>query len=109
GHRNRTNLNPVTGEHGHGSHLLRREVADCRGRVGNLGARWACRWMVCVATVATAESQPAPQRLTSNPTENPVSASAISPDGKYLAYSDNTGTFLRLISTGETHALLPKD
>ena len=32
------------------------------------------------------------RRLTSNLTENPVSASAISPDGKYLAYADKTGT-----------------
>ena len=50
-------------------------------------------------------SQPlaAPQRLTSNPTENPISAAAISPDGKYLAYSDKTGTYLRLMSTGEVH------
>src|ERR1700686_1716507 len=30
------------------------------------------------------------RRLTSNPTENPISVSAISPDGKYLAYSDRT-------------------
>jgi eukaryotic-like serine/threonine-protein kinase len=50
---------------------------------------------------------PAPsQRLTTNPTENPISASAISPDGKYLAYSDKTGTYLRVMSTGETHTLL---
>jgi Tol biopolymer transport system component len=33
---------------------------------------------------------------------------AISPDGKYLAYSNKTGTYLRLISTGEVHPLLPK-
>jgi eukaryotic-like serine/threonine-protein kinase len=48
------------------------------------------------------------QRLTTNPTENPVAASAISPDGKYLAYADKSGTYLRLLSTGEVHALLPK-
>ena len=55
-------------------------------------------------------SQPSatPQRLTSNPTENPVSAVALSPDGKYLAYSDKTGTYLRLMSTGEVHPLLSK-
>jgi serine/threonine protein kinase len=47
------------------------------------------------------------RRLTSNPTENPLSASAISPDGKYLAYADKTGTYLRLMSTGEAHNLLP--
>src|ERR1700676_1647777 len=48
------------------------------------------------------------RRLTSNPAENPVSASAISPDGKYLAYADKTGTYLRLMSTGEVHSLLSK-
>jgi serine/threonine protein kinase len=55
-------------------------------------------------------SQPlaTPQRLTSNPTENPISASAISPDRRYLAYSDKTGTYLRLMSTGEVHPLLSK-
>jgi eukaryotic-like serine/threonine-protein kinase len=50
-----------------------------------------------------------PRRLTSNPTENPVTVSAISPDGKYLAYSDKTGTYLRLMSTGEAHSLLSKN
>ena len=48
------------------------------------------------------------QRLTTNPSENAVSASAISPDGKYLAYADKSGTYLRLLSTGELHPLLPK-
>ena len=51
----------------------------------------------------------AARRLTSNPTENPISVSAISPDGKYLAYSDRTGTYLRLVSTGEVHSLLSKN
>jgi serine/threonine protein kinase len=50
-----------------------------------------------------------PRRLTSNPTANPISVSAISPDGKYLAYSDRTGTYLRLMPTGEVHSLLSKD
>jgi len=48
------------------------------------------------------------QRLTTNATENAISASAISPDGKYLAYSDKTGTYLRVLATGELHPLLPK-
>ena len=48
------------------------------------------------------------QRLTTNATENRIEASAISPDGKYLAYSDQTGAYLRLLSTGEVHPLLPK-
>jgi eukaryotic-like serine/threonine-protein kinase len=49
------------------------------------------------------------RRLTSNPTENPIAVSAISPDGKYLGYSDRTGTYLRLVSTGEVHSLLSKN
>ena len=49
------------------------------------------------------------RRLTSNPIENPIAVSAISPDGKYLAYSDRTGTYLRLMATGEVHTLLPKN
>ncbi len=43
--------------------------------------------------------------LTSNPAENPVYAAAISPDGKYLAYADFSGVFLRLLETGEIHSI----
>jgi serine/threonine protein kinase len=43
--------------------------------------------------------------VTANPTENPVYAAAISPDGRYLAYADLTGVFFRLLETGETHSL----
>jgi serine/threonine protein kinase len=43
--------------------------------------------------------------VTANPPENPVYAAAISPDGRYLAYADLTGVFVRLLATGETHAL----
>lgn len=41
------------------------------------------------------------RRLTTNSTENPVNVGAISPDGKYLAYSDQKGMHLKLIPTGE--------
>jgi Tol biopolymer transport system component len=44
-------------------------------------------------------------QLTTNSSENPVSAAAISPDGKYLAYSDLTGLHLRLIDSGETNTV----
>jgi len=40
-------------------------------------------------------------RLTFNPSENPVGSAAISPDGRYLAYSDTAGIRLKLLSTGE--------
>src|SRR5205807_2141881 len=44
-------------------------------------------------------------RLTANPVDDPVRAAAISRDGRYLAFSDETGFFLRQIETGETHSV----
>jgi len=41
------------------------------------------------------------QRITANPPENPLLAAALSPDGKYLAYADQSGVHLRLVKTGE--------
>jgi serine/threonine protein kinase len=51
--------------------------------------------------------QPTPnhRQLTSNSSDAPVTAAAISPDGKYLTYTDNTGIYLRVIETNERHAL----
>ena len=44
-------------------------------------------------------------QLTSNSLETPATtAAALSPDGKYLVYADETGISLRLVGTGETHA-----
>jgi DNA-binding winged helix-turn-helix (wHTH) protein/Tol biopolymer transport system component len=45
------------------------------------------------------------RRLTANPEDNPVAGGVISPDGKYLAFADNTGFYLREVDSGETHAL----
>lgn len=45
------------------------------------------------------------RRLTANPDDHPVLRAAISPDGKYLAFSDNTGFYLREIDSGKIHAL----
>jgi DNA-binding winged helix-turn-helix (wHTH) protein/Tol biopolymer transport system component len=47
------------------------------------------------------------RQLTANPPESPVSNGAISPDGKYLAYTDPNGMHLKLIQTGETR-LIPQ-
>src|SRR5258707_4020042 len=38
------------------------------------------------------------QRLTANPSDDPVLKAVISPDGKYLAFADRTGLFLRIIA-----------
>ena len=40
--------------------------------------------------------------LTTNSSENPVIGGAMSPDGKYLMYSDTRGMHLTLIASGET-------
>ena len=45
------------------------------------------------------------QRITSNPEEAPVLGAVISPDGKYLAYADPTGVYVREIASGEMRAL----
>jgi len=45
------------------------------------------------------------QRLTANSAERPVLGAAISPDGKYLAWSDALGIHLTLIATGDSHVI----
>jgi DNA-binding winged helix-turn-helix (wHTH) protein/Tol biopolymer transport system component len=47
------------------------------------------------------------RRLTSNSTEIPLSRGAISPDGKYVAYSDPGGLHLKLLQTAEVRTLPP--
>jgi DNA-binding winged helix-turn-helix (wHTH) protein/Tol biopolymer transport system component len=55
------------------------------------------------------EKQPASAprflRLTANPADDRVRVSAISPNGKYLAFADETGFYLREIDSGETHSI----
>lgn len=41
--------------------------------------------------------------LTANPADDRVRTAGISRDGNYLAFSDETGFYLRQIDTGETH------
>ena len=49
------------------------------------------------------------RRITANPDDVPVTSAVISPDGKYLAYTDKTGFYLKQVDNGETHpVLLPK-
>ncbi len=77
--------------------------------------RWVavlCLALILVAVVvwapwrlASRSTDIVERRLTSNSSENWVSGASISPDGKNLAYSDNTGIYLKLIRTGETHSL----
>lgn len=53
---------------------------------------------------------PVEQRITSNSPEVPIKFAVVSPDGRYLAYADPTGMYLRQIASGETRPWpLPKD
>jgi serine/threonine protein kinase len=49
------------------------------------------------------------RQLTSNSSEVPVMTGTVSPDGKYLAYSDTTGIHIKIIETGETQTLAQPD
>jgi serine/threonine protein kinase len=46
-----------------------------------------------------------PKQVTTNAVEDPVGVASISPDGKYLAFSDLEGLHLRVLSSGETQSL----
>ena len=82
--------------------------------------RWAILIVIAVLLVGTGvglyiaygphhPAQIQQRRLTANPEDDPVLGAAISPDGKYLAFSDHTGLYLRDTETGETHPIsLPK-
>jgi serine/threonine protein kinase len=52
-------------------------------------------------------TEPTLKQLTFNSSENPVQGAAISPDGKYLAYSDPSGIHVRVLSRGEER-LIPR-
>lgn len=47
----------------------------------------------------------AEQRITANSPEAPITAAVISADGKYVAYADTTGIYIRHLDSGETHPL----
>ena len=50
------------------------------------------------------------QRVTSNSPGTPVAFAVVSPDGRFVAYADPTGLYLRVIASGETrHWDVPKD
>ena len=49
------------------------------------------------------------RQLTTNSSENRVISGAISPDGKYLAYTDYLGVHLKLIETGEIRTIPPPE
>jgi eukaryotic-like serine/threonine-protein kinase len=55
----------------------------------------------------TAEAELKQRRLTANASDNFVTGAVISPDGKYVAYGDQSGVHVKLIETGETQTIPP--
>jgi serine/threonine protein kinase len=49
------------------------------------------------------------RQLTSNSVENAVKTGTISPDGRYLAYTDKLGMHIKLIQSGETRTIPQPD
>jgi len=79
---------------------------------------WAIAAFVCMALVFSAIAyrwhsrqhsgihlQAKMRQLTTNSSETAVVTGRLSPDGRYLAYSDVQGVHLKLIETGETRTL----
>jgi serine/threonine protein kinase len=60
----------------------------------------AVAWFAWQSTRALPELKQ--EQLTDNSNESPVESGAISPDGRYLAYSDVHGMHIKLIEVGET-------
>ena len=60
-------------------------------------------WWLGHARSTVSRPSPSLRRLTANPADVPILSAVISPDGRYLAYSDRTGFYLRQIATGETN------
>jgi eukaryotic-like serine/threonine-protein kinase len=93
-------------------HSLPTGASALRKHSRNWLRTWALACIVVLSVVAgafywyTRISRTAPvlnvRQLTHNSPANSVGSGAISPDGKYLAYSDLTGLHVESLATGET-------
>ncbi len=79
---------------------------------------WAIAALVCIALILSAIAyrwhskqhsaihlQTKMRQLTTNSSENAVVSGRLSPDGRYLAYSDVQGVHLKFLETGEIRTL----
>jgi Tol biopolymer transport system component len=75
---------------------------------GGAIAGWKLGWFGAHGPYSQAQLNP--KQITFNSEEDPALVSAISPDGKYLAYTDLDGLHMRVVATGETQSLpIPKE
>ena len=63
-------------------------------------------WRSLISRRRESSLEPKLTQLTANSYENPITSSAISPDGKYLAFTDRANKIrVRLLATGETQTI----
>ena len=66
----------------------------------------AYAWRLATPRNAPTSKRPViSSQLTANPTGHGVTRAALSPDAKYLAYSDDAGLQIKLLETGETRTV----
>jgi eukaryotic-like serine/threonine-protein kinase len=65
----------------------------------------AYAWRLATHRVPLSKPPMTQRQVTANPAGHGVNGAAISPDGKYLAYSDDAGLHIKLVETGEMRTL----
>jgi serine/threonine protein kinase/Tol biopolymer transport system component len=75
---------------------------------GGAFAGWKLGWLGTHGPYTQAQLNP--KQITFNSEEDPALSSSISPDGKYLAYTDLDGLHMRVVATSEMQSLpIPKE
>jgi Tol biopolymer transport system component/tRNA A-37 threonylcarbamoyl transferase component Bud32 len=62
-------------------------------------------WQLAHRQAAVLKPPMTQRQLTTNATGHGVNGAAVSPDGKYLAYSDDAGLHIKLLDTGEMRTI----
>ncbi len=93
--------------------IIKRRKRAAIGSAAVLAAIAALTWILLYRTAKPSDESAKPsaqltqRQLTFNSSENGVDSACISPDGRYLAYSDRAGIHVKLLSTNEER-LIPK-
>jgi serine/threonine protein kinase/Tol biopolymer transport system component len=87
--------------------LLKRHKRAAIGTVALMAVFFVALGWLLLRRPAAPPPELTQKRLTSNSSENPIRSGTISPDGKYLAYSDAAGIHLKLLSSGDER-LVPR-